>query len=101
MGGRTITEGTWASGISRAAELAGKEGGPNSDETGATLSTRVRPWLDRDAASGCCDAVNGDPTSSSNLQVERTMTHWDDGQVELSSAWFCGTYVPLLSIQAV
>ena len=52
--------------LSRAAEVAGKEGGPKSDETGATRRTRVRAGLLANALPWCWAVLaDGDPTSSS------------------------------------
>lgn len=55
---------------SKAAEVVGKEGGPIWEESGATRSTRVCPWLPRNAALGS-DAVLlwGEAAFSSSLRA--------------------------------
>lgn len=63
---------TWLSGKSNDAELAGKDGGPKWDETGATRKTLVWPELVREAESGCCmNSVKDDPASCSNLKADK------------------------------
>jgi len=66
---------TWLSGKSSDAEVAGKEGGPKWDETGATRKTLVWPELVREAESGCCmNPVKDDPASSSNLKADKQLS---------------------------
>lgn len=67
---------TWLSGKSSDAELAGKDGGPKWDETGATRKTLVWPELVREAESGCCrNPVKDDPASSNNLKAGKQCLH--------------------------
>ena len=47
--------------------MVGKEGGPISEETGATRSTRVCPWLTRKAALGSSAVLFGGEATFSAL----------------------------------
>lgn len=70
--GWQVTGARSLSGISRAAEETGKEGGPKTEDTGATRSTLVRCGLLLEVASKrwrCAVLGKGDPTSSKSLQM--------------------------------